>query len=73
MISLEYKASFTHFFVCLHIYVLPCISGWPVTHYVGQADLELGGDPFLLLLGFVLPVLRLKACASSQLIWSFKN
>lgn len=72
MISIEYKAPFTHFFVCLCIYVLPCISGWPVTHYVGQADVELVGDPFLLL-GFVSPVLRLKACASSQLIWSFKN
>lgn len=72
MISLEYKAPFTHFFVCLRIYVLPCIPGWPVTHYVGQADLELGGDPFLLL-GFALPVLRLKACVSSQLILSFKN
>lgn len=41
-ISLEYKAPFTHFFVCLCIYVLPCISGWPVTHYVDR----LGGGSF---------------------------
>lgn len=46
MISLEYKAPFIDFFVCLCIYVLPCISGWPVTYYVGQAGLQLGGGSF---------------------------